>query len=143
MEAKLRVEVKGEPFNNQNFYGNSYSTKVVEDIFHCEYDNREHIAPLGIKVTLKLENGSTMTITAEKNAINYDTYFHGVKTNYYTFFQVDNRVYELEVMFLYDNLVGNVSVSEWYSHEDFEDGVDADKIYSIKSGEITLLETIQ
>lgn len=143
METKLRVEVKEEPFNNQKFYGNAYSTKVVENVFHCEYDNRENIAPLGIKATLKLENGSTMTITAEKNAINYDTYSEGEKTNYYTFFQVDNWVYELEVTFLNDNLVDNVSLSEWYSNEDFEDGVNPDKIYSIKSGEITLLETIQ
>ncbi len=142
METKLRVEVKEEPFNNQKFYGNSYATKVVEDIFNCEYDNRENIAPLGIKASLKLENGSTMTITAEKNAINYDTYSEGEKTNYYTFFHVDNWVYELEVTFLNNNL-DNISVSEWYSNEDFEDGVDADKIYSIKSGEITLLETIQ
>lgn len=142
METKLRVEVKEEPFNNQKFYGNSYATKVVEDIFNCEYDNREHIAPLGIKATLKLENGSTMTITAEKNAINYDTYSDGEKTNYYTFFHIDNWVYELEVTFINNNLLDNVSVSEWYSNEDFEDGVDADKIYSIKSGEITLLETI-
>lgn len=143
MEAKLRIEVKGEPFNNQNFYGNSYSTKVVEDVFHCEYDNRENIAPLGIKATLKLENGDTMTITADKNAINYDTYIYGDKTNYYAFFHVDNWVYELEVTFLNDNLVDNVSLSEWYSNGDFEDGVIPDKIYSIKSGEITLLETIQ
>lgn len=140
MEARLRVEVKKAPFNERNFYGKSSMTYVVESIFNCEYDKREVIAPYGVKVELPLSDGEIMTIIADKRFLDENDICDNMQCFEISFLNQD-KAYGLELYFINDELY-NVIVREWLSMGDYEDGADEDNLYSLKNGDIKLLEKI-
>lgn len=140
MEAKLRVEVKKAPFIERNFYGKSSMTNVVESIFNFEYDKREVIAPHGVKVELTLSDGEIMTIIADKRFLNDNDIYDNMQC-FETSFLYQDMGYGLELDFINDELC-DVIVREWLFMGDYEDGADEDNLYSLKNGDIKLLEKI-
>lgn len=133
MEARLRVEVKQESYDSV-FYGNAYHTKVVEEVFHCEKDKRENIAPYGFEAKLTLENNSEMKISVDGDYLSYNEYSDG--NEYYAFAHIDTNIYEIEVSFGLNGVINNILVSEWYDYSEFEDGSEPNKTYSLKDNEI-------
>ena len=140
MEARLRVEVKTAHFFERNFYGKTFGISVVENIFNCEYDKREVIAPYGVKVELPLSNGRTMTIIADKRFLVDNDIYDNMQC-FETSFLYQDMAYGLELDFINDELC-DVIIREWLSMGDYEDGADEDNLYSLKNGDIKLLEKI-
>lgn len=140
MEARLRVEVKKAPFLERNFYGKSIMTHVVESIFNCEYDKREVIAPHGVKVELTLSDGEIMTIIVDKRFLDENDIYDNMQC-FDTSFLYQEKAYGLELDFINDELC-DVIVREWLFMGDYEDGADEDNLYSLKNGDIKLLEKI-
>ena len=71
VEAKLRVETLENRNNNNPFYGNSLVKKVTEETFYHDKDVRKHIAPRGIKATLKVGD-VVMDITINKYYLEHE-----------------------------------------------------------------------
>ena len=142
MEARLRVEVKETFSPKRETYGRTFMTDVVESVFNYEYDKREYIAPCGVKVELTVCDREVMTIIAENRFLdfNYISWDDNIKC-FDTSFLYQDRAYGLELYFINDKLY-EVIVREWLFMGDYEDGADEDKCYSLKKGEIKLLEKI-
>jgi hypothetical protein len=127
VEAKLRVETTERRNNNNPFYGNSLVKKVTEETFYHDKDVRTHIAPRGIKATLKVGD-VVMDITINKYYLEYEATDDGLN-RYIAFFGINDKVYEVCVWFNQDNSIKAISLSEWLQSGYFEDGDDADNIY--------------
>lgn len=139
VEAKLKVETLENRNNNNPFYGNSLVKKVTEETFYHDKDVRKHIAPRGIKATLKVGN-VVMNITINKYYLEHEATDDGL-SRYIAFFEINDKVYEVCVWFEIDNKIKDVSLSEWLEIGDFEDGGDADNIYWLSENHFTTIET--
>ena len=127
VEAKLRVETLENRNNNNPFYGNSLVKKVTEETFYHDKDVRKHIAPRGIKATLKVGD-VVMDITINKYYLEHEATDDGL-SRYIAFFEINDKVYEVCVWFNQDNSIKTISLSERIKSGCFEDGDDADNIY--------------
>ena len=127
VEAKLRVETLENRNNNNPFYGNSLVKKVTEETFYHDKDVRKHIAPRGIKATLKVGD-VVMDITINKYYLEHEATDDGLN-RYIAFFGINDKMYEVCVWFNQDNSIKAISLSEWLQSGCFEDGDDADNIY--------------
>ena len=139
VEAKLRVETLENRNNNNPFYGNSLVKKVTEETFYHDKDVIKHIAPRGIKATLKVGD-VVMDITINKYYLEHEATDDGL-SRYIAFFGINDKVYEVCVWFDIDNKIKDVSLSEWLQIGDFENGYDADNIYWLSENHFTTIET--
>ena len=135
-EAKLRVEQT--TFNNgtTTYYGNVITKKVVEDYHIAEFDKRKDIAPCGVSATIaidrnhndidgnKIDEKEVFDIKITASYLDYEA-----ENRYLAFFEIGGRTYEVCVWYGKDNTISEISLSEWESYGDFEDGDDADNIY--------------
>lgn len=127
VEHKLRVETLEYRNNKNPFYGNSLIKKVTEESFFHDKDEREDIAPSGIKATLKVGE-VVMDITINRYYLEHEDTDDGL-SRYIAFFSINEKVYEMCVWFDKDGSIKDVSLSEWLSEGYFKDGDDADNIY--------------
>ena len=139
VEAKLRVETLENRNNNNPFYGNSLVKKVTEETFYHDKDVRKHIAPRGIKATLKVGD-VVMDITINKYYLEHEATDDGLN-RYIAFFGINDKMYEVCVWFDIDNKIKDVSLSEWLEIGDFENGDDADNIYWLSENHFTTITT--
>ena len=139
VEAKLRVETLENRNNNNPFYGNSLVKKVTEETFYHDKDVRKHIAPRGIKATLKVGD-VVMDITINKYYLEHEATDDGL-SRYIAFFEINDKVYEVCVWFDIDNKIKDVSLSEWLQIGYFENGDDADNIYWLSENHFTTITT--
>ena len=139
VEAKLRVETLENRNNNNPFYGNSLVKKVTEETFYHDKDVRKHIAPRGIKATLKVGD-VVMDITINKYYLEHEATDDGLN-RYIAFFGINDKMYEVCVWFDIDNKIKDVSLSEWLQIGDFENGDDADNIYWLSENHFTTITT--
>ena len=139
VEAKLRVETLENRNNNNPFYGNSLVKKVTEETFYHDKDVRKHIAPRGIKATLKVGD-VVMDITINKYYLEHEATDDGLN-RYIAFFGINDKVYEVCVWFDIDNKIKDVSLSEWLQIGYFENGDDADNIYWLSENHFTTITT--
>ena len=139
VEAKLRVETLENRNNNNPFYGNSLVKKVTEETFYRDKDVRTHIAPRGIKATLKVGD-VVMDITINKYYLEHEVTDDGL-SRYIAFFGINDKVYEVCVWFDIDNKIKDVSLSEWLKIGYFENGDDADNIYWLTENHFTTIAT--
>lgn len=139
VEAKLRVETLENRNNNNPFYGNSLVKKVTEETFYHDKDVRTHIAPSGIKATLKVGK-VVMDITINKYYLEHEATDDGLN-RYIAFFGINDKVYEVCVWFDIDNKIKDVSLSEWLQIGYFEDGDNADNIYWLSENHFTTITT--
>ena len=139
VEAKLRVETLENRNNNNPFYGNSLVKKVTEETFYHDKDVRKHIAPRGIKATLKVGD-VVMDITINKYYLEHEATDDGL-SRYIAFFEINDKVYEVCVWFGIDNKIKDMSLSEWLQIGYFEDGDNADNIYWLSENHFTTIET--
>ena len=139
VEAKLRVETLENRNNNNPFYGNSLVKKVTEETFYHDKDVRKHIAPRGIKATLKVGD-VVMNITINKYYLEHEATDDGL-SRYIAFFEINDKVYEVCVWFDIDNKIKDVSLSEWLQIGYFENGDDADNIYWLSENHFTTITT--
>jgi hypothetical protein len=139
VEAKLRVETLENRNNNNPFYGNSLVKMVTEETFYHDKDVRKHIAPRGIKATLKVGD-VVMDITINKYYLEHEATDDGL-SRYIAFFGINDKVYEVCVWFDIGNKIKDVSLSEWLQIGDFENGDDADNIYWLSENHFTTITT--
>ena len=139
VEAKLRVETLENRNNNNPFYGNSLVKKVTEEMFYHDKDVRKHIAPRGIKATLKVGD-VVMDITINKYYLEHEATDDGLN-RYIAFFGINDKMYEVCVWFDIDNKIKDVSLSEWLQIGYFENGDDADNIYWLSENHFTTITT--
>ena len=139
VEAKLRVETLENRNNNNPFYGNSLVKKVTEETFYHDKDVRKHIAPRGIKATLKVGD-VVMDITINKYYLDHEATDDEL-SRYIAFFGINDKVYEVCVWFGIDNKIKDVSLSEWLQIGYFENGDDADNIYWLSENHFTTITT--
>ena len=139
VEAKLRVETLENRNNNNPFYGNSLVKKVTEETFYHDKDVRKHIAPRGIKATLKVGD-VVMDITINKYYLEHEATDDGLN-RYIAFFGINDKMYEVCVRFDIDNKIKDVSLSEWLQIGYFENGDDADNIYWLSENHFTTITT--
>ena len=139
VEAKLRVETLENRNNNNPFYGNSLVKKVTEETFYHDKDVRKHIAPRGIKATLKVGD-VVMDITINKYYLEHEATDDGL-SRYIAFFGINDKVYEVCVWFDIDNKIKDMSLSEWLQIGYFENGDDADNIYWLSENHFTTITT--
>ena len=150
VESKLRVEVTLFDNANTHYYGNVIEKKVVEDVRLCEFDKRNKtcIAPCGINATIAIDKSYKDSIERKKyyyiNKSNVSrTIFtiYGEFIAFFDVFDVEDKVYELYVMFNNDKTIKDLWLSEWLEIGYFQDGDDADNIY--KMNEFTSYETFE
>ena len=139
VEAKLRVETLENRNNNNPFYGNSLVKKVTEETFYHDKDVRKHIAPRGIKATLKVGD-VVMDITINKYYLDHEATDDEL-SRYIAFFGINDKVYEVCVWFGTDNKIKDMSLSEWLQIGYFENGDDADNIYWLSENHFTTITT--
>ena len=139
VEAKLRVETLENRNNNNPFYGNSLVKKVTEETFYHDKDVRKHIAPMGIKATLKVGD-VVMDITINKYYLEHEATDDGLN-RYIAFFGINDKMYEVCVWFDIGNKIKDVSLSEWLQIGYFENGDDADNIYWLSENHFTTITT--
>ena len=125
--AKLRVEASENRSGNNPFYGSTIVKKVTEETLCYDKDERDDIAPSGIKAVLKIKN-VLMDITINRYYLEYQEAYNEL-SRYTAFFSMDGKVYEVCVWFNKDNNISSISLSEWLNASDFKDGDDADNIY--------------
>ena len=125
IEARLVAEFTAEPIKNNPFYGNYERKDVIEKCLTFSKDEREEIAPCGIKVDAKLRNNDVLTIKVSKHYLEwvYDT-------NFTAYFSHNENAYELSVWFDGYGEIDAVILNEWLNSSDFDDGLDADNSYS-------------
>lgn len=134
-EAKLRVEQTTYNNGKTAFYGNVITKKVVEDYHIAEFDKREEIAPCGLYATISIDrshNDISSNKIDEKEVFDIKitaSYFdYEAENRYLAFFEIGGKTYEVCVWYEKDTIKA-VSLSEWESYGDFEDGDDASNIY--------------
>lgn len=135
VEAKLRVEVAEVSNVTNPFYGNTICKNVIENTLIHDFDKRGNIAPYGVKATFSIDKTHDDTegkkvVAKEIFDIKVNRYMldHESENSYLTFFQFDERVFELFVRFDGAHIT-YITLSEWLSCGYFEDGDDADNIY--------------
>ena len=153
VESKLRVEVTYFDNANTHYYGNVIEKKVVEDVRFCEFDKRNKtcIAPCGINATIAIDKSykdldGNKIDAKEIFDIKISRYYlehegEGRFIAFFDVFDVEDKVYELYVMFNNDKTIKDLWLSEWLENGYFKDGDDADNIY--KMNEFTSYETFE
>lgn len=142
VEAKLRVEMLENRMGSKNpFYGSTMVKKVVEDILIHDYDKRPNstIAPCGVYATIAIDNVVTLgegeaplkTKRVFDIKVNRHYLDHEGDNGYLAFFTIEEKTYELWVHFDGKHIT-NITLSEWLQSSYFEDGDDADNVYSSK-----------
>lgn len=142
VEAKLRVEMLENRMGSKNpFYGSTMVKKVVEDILIHDYDKRPNstIAPCGVYATIAIDSVITLgegeaplkTKRVFDIKVNRHYLDHEGDNGYLAFFTIEEKTYELWVHFDGKHIT-NITLSEWLQSSYFEDGDDADNVYSSK-----------
>jgi hypothetical protein len=151
VEAKLRVEMLENRIGSKNpFYGSTMVKNVVENILIHEYDKRPNntIAPCGVYATIAIDSvitlceGEAPLKTKKVLDIKVDRHYfdHEGSDGYLAFFSIEEKTYELWVHFEGKHIT-NITLSEWLQSGDFEDGGNADNIYSAKA--FTTIEILE
>ena len=126
VEAKLKVKLTKLSNLDTHFYGKITSEKVVEDTLFCEKDTRSIIVPFGIKAKIAIshhydgcdERGTDMfDININKYYFQEDV----LPNTYHCYFAIDGTMYELSFS-VKNKQIDNLTLSEWASVGDFEDG---------------------
>ena len=140
IEAKLRVEqIESREGSKNPFYGSTIVKKVVEDILIHDFDKRNDIAPCGVYASIafgsvvRLGEGDEPLKTKKVIDIKVDRHYleHEGDNGYLAFFTIEEKAYELWVHFEGKHIT-NITLSEWLNSGNFEDGDDADNVYSSK-----------
>ena len=142
VEAKLRVEMTENRVGSKNpFYGSTMVKKVVEDILIHDYDKRPNstIAPCGVYATIAIDSVVTLgegeaplkTKRVFDIKVNRHYLDHEGDNGYLAFFSIEEKTYEVFVHFDGKHIT-NITLSEWLQSSYFEDGDDADNVYSSK-----------
>jgi hypothetical protein len=128
IEAKLRVKLTKLSNVDTHFYGKITSEKVVEDTMFFEKDIRSVIAPFGIKATIAIDHHYDGC--EEKGSdifeININKYYFEedvVPNTYHCCFAIDGKMYDLGFG-VKDDQIKDLTLCEWASVGDFEDGDD-------------------
>ena len=127
--AELKIESVKKVKNN-HFYGDYEIRETnVRTIINEKYYGLVSPAK-GLVITLKTIDGDKVTFTIDRH------YYMGLKlceiedgTTFDTSFTFNGHIYEVSV-----NYKGELEhLYEWYSYSNFEDGNDADNVYTGKS----------
>lgn len=138
-EARLNVVRTTDNIGyGKGLYGNTEEKDITEKVYLRDYDNRDEIAPMGIKATLRVvkvdKHGnaykrSVFDITINRYYLNYVATKDGLK-NYYCTFYIDTYAYEFNLYVDSEtNEVKDYTLEEWDDKCGFEDRVDADNTY--------------
>ena len=137
VEAKLRVEVTHFSNVENPIYGGTITKNVIEETFIHDYDKRDksEIAPCGVMAIFSIdksyesEDGKKIDAKEIIDIKINKYYLEEVADNgYNAFFQHDGKVYELFIHFCGAH-ISLITLSEWLSEGDFEDGEEADNEY--------------
>ena len=154
VEAKIRVEVTHiSDAVNKHYYGKTTTKKVTEETFIHDMDKRTKIAPYGVTAIFSLDksyyDGEDYINNKKINAkdifdikVSRRYFDHEHENGYIAFFHIDERVYELWVLFDGKHII-NIMLSEWLSEGDFENGDDADNVYNARSGELVSCDIVE
>lgn len=125
IEAKLRVELTKLSKVENPFYGKTTTKEVFERAFYHDKDERDNIAPFGIKATIAIDHHYDGC--EEKGSdifeININKYYFQedvVPNTYHCYFAIDEKMYEL-CLGVKDDQVKDLTLCEWASVGDFED----------------------
>lgn len=137
-KAKLSVERIITNDTKTSYYGNVVDKVNISHEKIFEFDKREDIAPCGlhaqIHINTKRKNYDDTDINEKEMFVIYisaDYFDYEAENRFVTFFHIDNCTYEVCLFFGKDNSIEDVTLSVWEVN-DFEDGDDADNIYSYK-----------
>ena len=139
VEATIRVERTHLSNGNKPSFGNTIVKEVYEESHYHDKDERKNIAPKGVNATISIDRSHTDFDNKEIDArdifaikVNRRYLDYEYDNGYITFFHSDSKVYELYVKFDENGDIENINLSEWLSEGEFEDGEDADNVYSMK-----------
>jgi hypothetical protein len=123
------ANVKAEKIYNSGlsnpFYGKGYVVDKYEQTCYREFDKREDIAPCGVFLKFGDKNRD-MTIKVWINRYYLDDLDDGC---FSAIFSLDGNTYEVTAYFN-GNKLSNATVEEWWVNGEFEDGREADFVYS-------------
>ena len=125
VESRIRVELTKCYSAENPFFGARTAKKVYEETITHDKDERDNVAPFGIVANVPISDDMLhIKVTARY----FDIDDVGV---YFTFFDFDNKVFELNVSVNEDNNdIENVTLSVWFDNDLFESGADAEEIYT-------------
>lgn len=125
VESRIRVELTKRYGAENPFFGATTSKKVYEETITHDKDERKNVAPFGIVANIPISDDMLyIKVTARY----FDTDDFGV---YFTFFDFDNKVFELSVSVNEDNNdIENITLSVWLDNDSFESGDDAEETYT-------------
>lgn len=125
----LIANVKAEKIYNSGlnnpFYGKGYVVDKYKKTCYREFDKRRGIAPCGVFLKFGDKN-RYMTIKVWINRYYLDDLNDGC---FNAIFSLDGNIYEVTAYFN-GNKLFSATVEEWLGNADFEDGNDADFVYS-------------
>lgn len=128
VEAKIRVELTKLSKVENPFYGKTTTKNVFEQTLYHDKDERDNIAPFGITATIPIEHHydecdekGTDVFDIKLNKYYFDE--DVLPNTYHCFFIIDEKMYELS-MGIENEQILDLTLSEWASVGDFEDGND-------------------
>lgn len=138
VESTLRVEI--DSVSTNPFFGRVVRHKVINETHRKDYDNSPSIAPNGVHVYLTTKDLRTFDIKVSRTYFDCESSADG-GGRYLTFFEDEERVYELCVQFKENKCIDWVTLSEWLHCGEFEDGNDSDNVYW--SDDFAVIETFE
>ena len=126
MEYKLKVELTEKHDGKNPFYGKRACKVVLEEVFSCEFDNRELTAPHDLNISVMLDDGAHASVRVDSGFLEYA----GYDRVFVTYFTVRGEVYEVEVSYDDDWERKDLTLSVWKNSGSFDDGDDADRVYT-------------
>ncbi len=122
VEAKIRVKLTKLSNVENPFYGKTIAKNVFEQTLYHDKDERENIAPFGITATIPIKHYyGTDVFDIKLNKYYFDEDI--LPNTYHCFFTIDDKMYEL-CLGVKDDQVNDLTLCEWASVGDFEDGDD-------------------
>ena len=127
----LVIRPKTPTFGYNNFGVKRHIVDVVSGEENDDF-NKGSVAPFKrIRIGLRLTDGSSMTIIAEKHCFDKTR-----DTSAFATFSIDGRMYHISVFFDENDKVNDCTVEEWQGLTEFLDGDDGDgqHLYTTSEG---------
>ena len=125
VQANLKVIISGLTALSNPFYGTTTRRKIVDETFIREH-NTAVTAPHGIHAEIVVGN-KNFNIEVSRTYLEFED---ADGDTYVAYFHDDEVVYELWVKFSENGEIENIVLSEWLHSWYFENGEDADNMYS-------------
>lgn len=125
IEAIIEVKVETNLAKANPLHGRVDSIIEHKETVLRDKDFAEYAPPYGIMAVIKMGE-ETMGIKANRYA------FEGDEGSYSVFFELKGKVYELALNIGENDTEIDVELREWLDRNDFEEGDDADNVYTPK-----------